>query len=138
MASTDEFTIAITGKGGHAAMPHAAIDPVVTGAAIVMNLQTIVSRGADPLESLVVSVTKFHGGDAYNVIPGTAEIAGTVRTLKPQMRDFAEKRIREVVAGIANAHGAEIDVDYDRELPRDGQSRGGDRSGRKRRPPRGW
>jgi amidohydrolase len=117
MASTDEFTITIRGKGSHAAMPHAAVDPVVTGAAMVSALQTIVSRGTDPLEAVVVSVTKFHAGEAYNVIPETAEIAGTVRTLKPAMRDMAERRIREIVAGVAAAHGAQADVDYDRNYP---------------------
>ena len=117
MASTDEFTIAITGRGGHAARPQGTIDPVIVGTAIVQALQTIVSRSVDPIESVVVSTTKFHAGEAYNIIAQTAEVAGTVRTLKAEMRDLAERRIREIVAGIAAAHGAAATVDYDRNYP---------------------
>ncbi len=117
LAATDEFTIDITGYGSHAAKPHQAVDPIVTGAAMVQALQTIVSRNVDPINSVVVSVTKFHAGDAYNVIAPTAEIAGTVRTLTDANRDLAEKRLREIVAGIAAAHGASAIVDYDRNYP---------------------
>ncbi len=117
MASTDEFTITITGRDGHAARPHMTIDPIVAGAALVNALQTIVSRNVDPLDAAVVSVTKFHAGTAYNVIPASAEIAGTVRCLLPAVRDFAEKRIGEIASAIAAAHGAEIDLFYDRNYP---------------------
>jgi hippurate hydrolase len=117
LASTDEFTIDITGRGGHAAKPHGTIDPVIVGTAIVQQLQTIVSRSIDPIEAVVVSVTKFHAGDAHNIIAQTAKLGGTVRTLKPEMRDLAEKRIREIVAGVAAAHGAIALVDYDRNYP---------------------
>jgi hippurate hydrolase len=117
MASTDEFTIDITGRGGHAAKPHGTIDPIIVGTAIVQALQTIVSRSIDPIESVVVSVTKFHAGEAYNIIAQTGQVAGTVRTLKAEMRDLAEKRIREIVAGIAAAHAAIATVDYDRNYP---------------------
>jgi amidohydrolase len=117
MAATDEFTIHIKGKGGHAAQPHRTIDPIVAGAQLVTLLQSIVSRGADPLDSLVLSVTKFHAGEAYNVIPETAQIAGTVRTLKPETRDFAESRIDAYAAAIASATGAEIRADYHRNYP---------------------
>jgi hippurate hydrolase len=117
MASTDDFTIDITGRGGHAAKPHDTIDPVVVGAALVQALQTIVSRSADPVESAVVSVTKFHVGDAYNIIAETAQLAGTVRTLKAEMRDLVEARIRRIVEGIATAHDARIVLDYDRNYP---------------------
>ncbi|PYE89048.1 M20 aminoacylase family protein [Phyllobacterium leguminum] len=117
MAATDEFTIHIKGKGGHAAQPHRTIDPIVTGAQLVTFLQGIVSRGADPLDALVLSVTKFHAGEAYNVIPETAEICGTVRTLKPETRDFAEGKIRDYAAAIASATGAEIKVNYHRNYP---------------------
>ena len=117
LAATDEFTIDITGYGSHAAKPQQAVDPIVTGAAMVQALQTIVSRNVDPIDSVVVSVTKFHAGDAYNVIAPTAEIAGTVRTLTDANRDLAEKRLREIVAGIAAAHGANAIVDYDRNYP---------------------
>jgi len=117
MASTDEFTLDITGRGGHAARPHGTIDPIIVGAAIVQALQTIVSRSIDPIDSVVVSVTKFHAGEAYNIIAQTAQVAGTVRTLTEKNRDLAERRLREIVAGIAAAHGATVLVDYDRNYP---------------------
>jgi hippurate hydrolase len=117
LAATDEFNIAITGLGGHAAKPHGTVDPIIVGTAIVQQLQTIVSRNIDPIESVVVSVTKFHAGDAHNIIAQTAQIGGTVRTLEPAMRDLAERRIKAIVAGVAAAHGATADVDYDRNYP---------------------
>jgi len=117
MAATAEFTIRIKGRGGHAAMPHVTVDPVVIGSQLVGALQTIVSRNTDPVESLVVSVTKFHAGDAYNVIPETAELAGTVRTLKKEVARSAEQRMRTVCAGIAATFGAEIVLDYDANYP---------------------
>jgi amidohydrolase len=117
MASTDEFTIDITGNGGHAAKPHTTIDPIIVGTAIVQALQTIVSRSINPTDAAVVSVTKFHAGEAYNIIPSTARVAGTVRTLTPGDRDLAESRIRAIVSGIAAAHGATAVIDYDRNYP---------------------
>ena len=112
MAATDEFTIDITGLGGHAARPHGTIDPIIVGASIVQALQTIVSRSVDPIESAVVSVTKFHAGDAYNIIAETAQIAGTVRTLKPEMRDLVEGRFRAIIANLGPAFGAKIALRY--------------------------
>ncbi|WP_274626508.1 M20 aminoacylase family protein [Arvimicrobium flavum] len=117
MAATAEFTIGIKGRGGHAAMPHTTIDPIMIGSQLVAALQTIVSRSADPVEALVVTVTKFHAGDAYNVIPDHAEIAGTVRTLKKEVAALAERRMREISAGLAAAHGTEITVAYDANYP---------------------
>lgn len=117
MAATDEFKITIKGHGGHAAMPHLTIDPIVTASQIVNSLQTIASRNADPLLSVVVSVTKFNAGFAHNIIPNEAVIAGTVRTLAAEMRDLAEKRMREIVEGIAQAQGAKADIYYDRNYP---------------------
>lgn len=117
MAATAEFTITIKGKGGHAAMPHRNIDPIVATSQIVMAFQTIVSRSADPIESLVVSVTKFHAGDAYNVIPAQAQIAGTVRTLKNEVAALARERIHDICAGIAAATGTEVIIDYDANYP---------------------
>ncbi|MHC1547802.1 M20 aminoacylase family protein [Phyllobacterium sp. K27] len=117
MAATDEFTITIEGRGGHAAQPHTTIDPVVIGAQLVNALQTIVSRGTDPLDSVVISVTKFHAGDAHNIIPQQAELAGTVRTLRKEMRDYAQKRLTEIVEGIAGALGATATIDYARNYP---------------------
>ena len=117
LAATDEFTIEVKGKGGHAAMPHRTVDPVFAAAQLVSALQGIVSRNADPLESLVISVTQFHAGHAQNVIPQAAELGGTVRTLQKEMRDFAETRMKEVAAGVALACGAEIKVNYHRNYP---------------------
>jgi amidohydrolase len=117
MAATDEFTISVKGKGGHAAMPHRTIDPIFIASQLINAFQGIVSRNADPLESLVISVTKFHAGDAYNVIPQGAELAGTVRTLQKEMRAFAEMRMKEVAAGIGTAYGAQITVNYNQNYP---------------------
>ncbi len=112
MAATDTFDIVITGKGGHAAMPHVTIDPLVTAAHIVTALQTIVSRNADPLKSLVISVTKFNAGDAYNVIAQTAKLSGTYRTLDKDMRDYAKKRIEEVAKSIGSGFGADVSCNF--------------------------
>jgi amidohydrolase len=117
LAATDEFTITVTGHGGHAARPHLAVDPIIVGTAIVQALQSIVSRNVDPIESAVVSVTKFNAGDAYNVIAGTARIGGTVRTLSAAVRDQVEARLREIVPAIAAAYGAAVDLHYDRNYP---------------------
>jgi hippurate hydrolase len=117
MAATAEFEITVRGRGGHAAMPQATVDPVVVAAQMVGALQTIVSRSADPVEALVVTVTRIHGGDAWNIIPDEVVFAGTVRTLKQEMAALAERRIREIVAGIAAAHGATATVAYDANYP---------------------
>ncbi len=117
MAATDEFTITVKGKGGHAAMPYQTVDPITIGAQIVSGLQLIASRNANPLESVVVSVTKFNAGNAYNVIPEEAVIAGTVRTLSDDMRTLAEQRIAQIVHNSADAHNAEASVHYRRGYP---------------------
>ena len=117
MAATDEFTITIKGRGGHAALPHTTVDPIVVGAQIVAGLQTIAARNADPLASLVVSVTRFSAGFTYNVIPGEATLAGTVRTLAAGMRKLAEERLTEICRGTAAAYGAVAEVDYRRNYP---------------------
>ncbi|QPC85704.1 amidohydrolase [Mesorhizobium sp. NBSH29] len=117
MAATAEFTITVKGRGGHAAMPNQTVDPIVIASQIVAAFQTIVSRSTDPIESLVVSVTKLHAGDAYNIIPETAELAGTVRTLKKEVAALAKKRIHEICEGIAAANGATVDIDYDSNYP---------------------
>ncbi len=117
MAAADKFDMVITGRGGHAALPHQTLDPIMAASQLVTALQNIVSRNTDPLASLVISVTKIHAGDAYNVIPQQATIAGTVRTLQKEMRDIAERRIRETAAGIALASGVEIEIHYDRYYP---------------------
>jgi amidohydrolase len=117
MAAADEITITIEGHGGHAAMPHQCVDPVVAGAQIVLALQTIVSRNVDPLDACVVSITRFDAGSANNIIPQSAWLNGTARTLRAETRDAVEKRIREVVAGIAEAAGATARVEYRRGYP---------------------
>lgn len=117
MAATAEFTITVKGKGGHAAMPHGTIDPIVIASQLVGALQTIASRSTDPVEAVVVSVTKFHAGDAYNIIPETAEIAGTVRTLRKEVAKKSEERLRTICDGLATAFGAKIEVDYQANYP---------------------
>ncbi|WP_426126951.1 M20 aminoacylase family protein [Pararhizobium sp. PWRC1-1] len=117
MASTDEFTITIDGRGGHAAQPHKTIDPIVIGSQIVNALQTIASRSVDPLFSVVVSVTKFNAGFAHNIIPEQALLGGTVRTLMPEVRDLAEQRIKQICEGLGAAYGAKIKVSYARNYP---------------------
>ncbi|QRM29326.1 M20 aminoacylase family protein [Microvirga sp. VF16] len=117
MAAADRFTITIEGKGGHAARPHDCIDPVVISAHVITALQTIASRSADPLDSVVVSVCTVKAGEAFNVIPQTAMLLGTVRTLSPDVRDLAETRIRAIVENVCAAFGAKAEVDYDRGYP---------------------
>src|SRR5215470_2200837 len=117
MASTDSIDIKITGQGGHAARPHKCIDSVLVGAQLITALQQIVSRNVDPLESAVVSICEFHAGNARNVIPQTAELRGTVRTLTPEVRELVDRRVHEVVAGIAQITGARIDLKYERGYP---------------------
>jgi hippurate hydrolase len=117
LASTAEFDIAVNGRGGHAAMPHLSTDPLVVAAQMVLAMQTIVARGANPLDSLVVSVTKFHAGDAHNIIAETVHLNGTVRCLKPELHDYAEKRIREIASGFGTANNVAISVEYTRGYP---------------------
>src|SRR6478672_11826484 len=117
MAATDSVDIRIEGLGGHAARPHKCIDSVLVGAQLITALQSIVSRTIDPLESAVVSMCEFHAGNTRNVIPQTAELRGTVRTLTEQVREPVEKRVREIVAGVAEMTGAKIDLEYERGYP---------------------
>lgn len=117
MASQDDFDIVVKGKGGHAALPHRAIDPVVIAAQIVIGLQTLVSRGTNPIDALVISVTKFNAAQAYNVIPDQVEMAGTVRTLVASLRDFAERQIPACARGIARGFGADIEFKHRRSVP---------------------
>ncbi len=117
MAAADHIEITVEGKGAHAAMPHNGVDTVVVASAVVQALQSIVSRNVDPLDQAVISITQIHAGDAFNVIPQTAELAGTVRTFLPETRDMAERRIAEVCAGVAAAYGATITPNYTRNYP---------------------
>jgi hippurate hydrolase len=117
MAATDEVNISIEGLGGHAARPHKCIDSVMVGAQLITALQSVVSRSVDPLDSAVISICEFHAGNARNVIPQTAELRGTVRTLTPEVRQLIEKRVGEVVKGVAQLTGARIDLNYKRGYP---------------------
>jgi amidohydrolase len=117
MAAPDKFQLKLTGLGGHAAEPHNTADTIVIGAQIVGALQTIAARNANPLRSVVVSVTQFHAGTTHNIIPEEAFISGTVRSLDEGVRDLAERRIGEIATGIAAAHGATIEYEYERACP---------------------
>ncbi|CAD7039958.1 amidohydrolase [Pseudorhizobium endolithicum] len=117
MAAADTFEITINGRGSHAAQPHHSVDPVLVSSYVVLALQSIVSRQTDPLHSLVVTVASIHGGEANNVIPDTVTMGGTVRTLLPETRDFAEKRLKDVVQATALAHGASAEINYRRGYP---------------------
>lgn len=118
LASSDNIRITVRGKGGHAgATPHQAIDSVLIGSQIVNALQSIVARNVDPLKSAVISVTQFHAGTAFNIIPETAELSGTVRTLDPEVRDLVERRIGEVADSVARAYGGSAETKYSRMYP---------------------
>lgn len=114
MAAADGFEIRIQGKGGHAAYPSYNIDPVVIGAQIVTALQTLVSRETDPMDNAVVSTCVFQAGDAFNVIPDTAILKGTVRTFRKETRDAMEKRIGELASGIATSMNGSAETIYTR------------------------
>ena len=117
MAAADHFSIEIEGRGGHAAKPHATIDPVLVGAQIVQALQAVVARNVDPLKSGVVSVTTFQAGNAFNIIPQRARLIGTARSLEPAVRDLIERRMSEIVPSLAAAFGATATLKYDRNYP---------------------
>ena len=117
MASSDTAIIRVKGRGGHGAMPHAAVDPVVAGSSIVMALQTVVARNVPPLQMGVVTVGAFLAGDAPNVIPGQAELRLTVRAFHPDVRDLLERRIREIAEAQAASYGAVAEVEYQRRYP---------------------
>ncbi|MFN5177636.1 M20 aminoacylase family protein [Limnohabitans sp.] len=117
MASSDSVTITLEGTGGHGAMPHQAADPVVAGAAIVMGLQSIVSRNVDPQETAVITVGAFNAGIANNVIPQQAVLNLSVRALNPQVRELLEKRIDQLAQAQAQSYGVRAHVDYKRGYP---------------------
>lgn len=117
MAAADRITIEIEGKGGHAARPHFSVDTVLVGAQIVNQIQSVVSRNVDPLESAVVSICLFQAGNTDNVIPQTALLRGTARSLKPEVQDLVERRLREIVEGTARLYGATAKLIYKRDYP---------------------
>jgi len=117
MAGFDIFEITLTGRGAHAAMPHNGWDPIVAGSALVQALQTIVSRNTHPVEAGVVSVTQFHGGDTWNVIPNEVVIRGTTRSFKPEVQALIERRIGEICDGVAATYGCTVKFWYDKRYP---------------------
>ncbi len=113
MASVNNFRIDITGRGGHAGLPHLAKNPIVAGAGIVSALQTITSCDTDPIESVVVSVTSFQSGTSnYNVIPGSVEIKGTARYMNTEYEDVLPERIKLLAHGIASGYGVTAELNY--------------------------
>ena len=111
MAAADKWTCVVKGQGGHGAMPHQTVDPIVATAQIVTSLQTIVSRNVSPLETAVVTVGTVHGGDAFNVIPAQVDMGGTIRTYNSQVKEMVCRRMREVVECVAAACGTEAELE---------------------------
>ena len=117
MAAYDVFDITIHGKGGHAAAPHNTVDPIVTAAAVINALQSISSRQLNPLDSLVVSITRVHAGDSYNVIPQIAQLSGTVRSLCHQVQDETIETLKQIVNSTCEAYGASAEITYQKRYP---------------------
>jgi len=117
MACADQFDIVVRGHGAHAAMPQQGRDPLLAGAALAQALQGIVSRNLDPLDAAVLSLTRFHAGDAYNVIPDEARLGGTVRAFKAEVQDLVEAAMERSCAGIGSAFGVQVGLDYRRGYP---------------------
>jgi amidohydrolase len=117
MAAADRLYIDIEGLGGHAAKPHLCVDPVLVGAQMINQMQSVVARNVDPIEAAVVSICVFQAGHADNVIPQTARLTGTARSLTPQVRDLLERRLHEIVEGTARLYGAKAKLTYKRDYP---------------------
>jgi amidohydrolase len=119
MAATDEIQIVVRGRGGHAAMPHLVVDPVVASAHVISALQTIASRNVSPTDAVVVSIASMQTSQvgAFNVIPDFVKLVGTVRSFRPETRELAEKRVREIAGKVAEAFGARAEIDYRRGYP---------------------
>src|SRR5690606_11494594 len=112
MVAVSDFTITVRGRGGHAARPHKAVDPLVAAATLLLNLQSIVSRNIDPLDEVVVSVTTIHGGSTYNVIPEDVILTGTCRTLRSGLDDIVRDRILNICRGTGIATSSDISLEY--------------------------
>ena len=117
MAATDHIKIHIEGVGGHAARPHKSVDSILVGAQLITALQSIVSRSVDPLDAAVISICEFHAGNTNNVIPQTARLEGTARSLTAEVRDLIEQRVNEVCEGVAKLTGSKITLKYERSYP---------------------
>jgi amidohydrolase len=112
MAGASFFDITVSGKGSHAAMPHQSRDALVVASGLVGQFQTILGRNVDPLDKAVLSVTQIHAGSAYNVVPETATLAGTIRFFRPEVRDLMQARMRDICEGMGKAHGVTITLDF--------------------------
>jgi hippurate hydrolase len=117
MAAYDIFELTLTGKGTHAGMPHMGTDTIMVGSQIVGAWQTIAARSVHPIDSAVVSVTQFHAGDTWNVLPATAVLRGTVRTFRPEVQDLVQRRMGEIATAIAGGFGVEASLRYERRYP---------------------
>ncbi len=117
MAAADKWVCRVQGRGGHGAMPHLAVDPIVAASHIVTGLQTVVSRCVSPLETAVVTVGSFRGGDAFNVIPDYVDLSGTIRTYDEHVRGDVVRRMRQVIEQVAAAHGASADLQVEHLTP---------------------
>jgi len=119
LAATDEIKLKVRGRGGHAALPHLATDPVVIAAHIITALQTVASRNANPVDAVVVSLCSMQTSQvgAFNIIPAHVDLIGTVRSFTPEMRDLAERRINEIAAAVAQGLGGSAEIDYRRGYP---------------------
>lgn len=117
MAQSDNFRITVKGKGGHGSMPQATVDPILTAAELVVNLQSIVSRSVDPLKPAVLSFGTIHGGTVYNIIPNEVKLSGTVRMFDPKIQTLMKKRLREIVEGTCAAFKATADFEYEEGYP---------------------
>lgn len=117
MAAADKFDITVRGKGAHGAMPQNGVDPIVIGSQIVTALQSLVSRSKDPIETAVISITMFHAGAAFNVIPEEAVLSGTVRTFNPEVQHMIEAGMKQIAEGIASGMGGRACVDFRRGYP---------------------
>ena len=117
LASSDRFVITVTGKGVHAAWPHLGRDPVLAAAAIIQSLQAIVSRAVDPIDSAVVSVCALEAGNAFNVIPQTATMKGTFRSIRQSTRDLIRSEIGRIASSLATAHGCSADIEFSEGYP---------------------
>ena len=111
MSASDIFQITVTGRGGHGALPHQTVDPVIGAAQIITALQSVISRNYSPMQAAVISATSLHAGEAFNVVPVNATIKGTIRTFDPDVRAIVRQRFLEVVAGVGQALGCHVEIE---------------------------
>lgn len=117
MAAVDKFKVTLIGKGGHGALPHTTIDPIVLSSQIIVNLQSIISRSVNPLDAALITIGILHGGESFNVIPESVVFEGTVRTLSKEVRLITEQRIRQTLDGMTEAYGATYDLEWTKGYP---------------------